>query len=149
VHQSVEFPVAIFTGQIAAALVAGNTVVAKPAEQTPLAAYRVAQLLLESGLPPDAFHLLPGDGAIGRALVEDPASRASYLPGAYETARAIQLALATRAGPNVPLVPLIAETGGLNAMIADSTALPEQVVDAVIASAFNSTGQRCSSLRML
>ncbi len=143
------FPVAIFTGQVAAALVAGNTVVAKPAGQTPLAAFRVAELLLEAGVPPDAFHLLPGDGAIGRALVEDPRVAGVVFTGSNATARAIQISLAARDGPNVPLVPLIAETGGLNAMIVDSTALPEQVVDAVVASAFRSAGQRCSSLRML
>jgi RHH-type proline utilization regulon transcriptional repressor/proline dehydrogenase/delta 1-pyrroline-5-carboxylate dehydrogenase len=107
-------------------------------------------LLLEAGVPPDAFHLLPGDGAtVGRALVEDPRIAGVAFTGSLETARAIQLALAMREGPNVPLVPLIAETGGLNAMIVDSTALPEQVVDAVVASAFRSAGQRCSSLRML
>lgn len=140
------FPVAIFTGQVAAALVAGNTVVAKPAEQTPLTAHRIAELLLEGGVPPEAFQLLPGDGAVGRALVEDPRIAGVAFTGSNPTARAIQLALAARDGP---LVPLIAETGGLNAMIVDSTALPEQVVDAVVASAFGSAGQRCSSLRML
>ena len=139
------FPVAIFIGQVAAALVAGNTVVAKPAEQTPLTACRVAELLL-AGVPPDVFHLLPGDGAIGRLLVEDPRLAGVAFTGSNATARAIQLSLAKREGP---IVPLIAETGGLNAMIVDSTALPEQVIDAVIASAFQSAGQRCSSLRML
>ncbi|HYD55619.1 MAG TPA: bifunctional proline dehydrogenase/L-glutamate gamma-semialdehyde dehydrogenase PutA [Burkholderiales bacterium] len=140
------FPVAIFTGQVAAALVAGNTVVAKPAEQTPLAAFRIAELALEAGVPAAAFHLLPGDGATGQAIVSDPRIAGVAFTGGTETARHIQRALVERGGP---LVPLIAETGGLNAMIADSTALAEQVVDAVIASAFRSAGQRCSSLRML
>jgi RHH-type proline utilization regulon transcriptional repressor/proline dehydrogenase/delta 1-pyrroline-5-carboxylate dehydrogenase len=140
------FPVAIFTGQVAAALVAGNTVIAKPAQQTPLTAYRVAELILKAGIPPGAFHLLPGDGAIGRALVADPRIAGVAFTGSTVTARAIQRVLAEREGP---IVPLIAETGGLNAMIVDSTALPEQVVDAVVASAFRSAGQRCSSLRVL
>jgi len=125
------FPVAIFTGQVAAALVAGNTVVAKPAEQTALTAYRIAELILKAGIPPGAFHLLPGNGGIGRALVGDPRIAGIAFTGSTDTARAIQRALADREGP---IVPLIAETGGLNAMIVDSSALPEQVVDAVIAS---------------
>jgi RHH-type proline utilization regulon transcriptional repressor/proline dehydrogenase/delta 1-pyrroline-5-carboxylate dehydrogenase len=140
------FPVAIFTGQIAAALVAGNTVVAKPAEQAPLTAYRVAELILEAGVPNDAFHLLPGDGAIGQRVVEDPRIAGIAFTGGTATARAIQSALARKDGP---LVPFIAETGGLNAMLVDSTALAEQVCDAVVSSAFRSAGQRCSSLRML
>src|SRR5882672_3884490 len=140
------FPVAIFTGQVAAALVAGNTVVAKPAQQTALTAYRVAELILKAGIPPGAFHLLPGDGGIGRALVTDPRIAGVAFTGSTATARAIQRALAEREGP---IAPLIAETGGLNAMIVDSSALPEQVVDAVVASAFRSAGQRCSSLRVL
>jgi RHH-type proline utilization regulon transcriptional repressor/proline dehydrogenase/delta 1-pyrroline-5-carboxylate dehydrogenase len=141
------FPVAIFTGQVAAALVAGNPVVAKPAEQTPLTAYRIAQMVLEAGIPADVFHLVPGRGeVVGRALVEDPRIAGVAFTGSSETARAIHRSLAMREGP---IVPLIAETGGLNAMIVDSTALPEQVVDAVVASAFRSAGQRCSSLRML
>ncbi|MGH8669496.1 MAG: bifunctional proline dehydrogenase/L-glutamate gamma-semialdehyde dehydrogenase PutA [Burkholderiales bacterium] len=140
------FPAAIFAGQVAAALVAGNTVVAKPAEQAPLTAHRIARLILEAGIPPEAFHLLPGDGSIGQALVDDPRIAGVVFTGSTETARTIQKALAAKDGP---LVPLIAETGGLNAMIADSTALPEQVCDAVISSAFRSAGQRCSSLRML
>src|SRR5258706_605281 len=129
-----------------AALVAGNTVVAKPAQQTPLTAYRIAELILKAGIPPGAFHLLPGDGGIGRALVADPRIGGVVFTGSTVTARAIQRVLAERDGP---IVPLIAETGGLNAMIVDSTALPEQVVDAVVASAFRSAGQRCSSLRVL
>ncbi len=140
------FPVAIFTGQVAAALAAGNTVVAKPAEQAPLAAFRVVQLAHEAGIPPEVLQLLPGDGKVGQALVADARIAGVAFTGSVETARAIQRVLAQRDGP---LVPLIAETGGLNAMIVDSTALPEQVVDAVVASAFRSAGQRCSSLRML
>jgi RHH-type proline utilization regulon transcriptional repressor/proline dehydrogenase/delta 1-pyrroline-5-carboxylate dehydrogenase len=140
------FPVAIFTGQVAAALVAGNTVVAKPAEQAPLTAHRVGELILEAGIPAAAFHLLPGDGSIGQRVVEDPRIAGVVFTGSTATARAIQASLAGKDGP---LVPLIAETGGLNAMIVDSTALPEQVCDAVISSAFRSAGQRCSSLRML
>ena len=140
------FPVAIFMGQIAAALVAGNTVVAKPAQQTALTAYRVAQLILEAGIPPGVFQLLPGDGEVGRALVADPRIAGVAFTGSTATARAIQRVLAEREGP---IAPLIAETGGLNAMIVDSSALPEQVVDAVVASAFRSAGQRCSSLRVL
>ena len=141
------FPVAIFTGQIAAALVAGNTVVAKPAEQTPFTAFRVAELLLEAGIPRGVFHLVPGDGeSVGRAIVEDPRVAGVVFTGSNQTARTIQRSLAACEGP---IVPLIAETGGLNAMIVDSTALPEQVVDAVVASAFRSAGQRCSSLRVL
>jgi RHH-type proline utilization regulon transcriptional repressor/proline dehydrogenase/delta 1-pyrroline-5-carboxylate dehydrogenase len=140
------FPVAIFTGQVAAALVAGNTVVAKPAEQAPLTACRVAELTLEAGVPRDAFHLLPGDGGVGQRIVGDPRIAGVAFTGGTATARAIQSALAQKEGP---IVPFIAETGGLNAMIVDSTALPEQVCDAVISSAFRSAGQRCSSLRML
>jgi len=140
------FPVAIFTGQVAAALVAGNTVVAKPAEQAPLTACRVAQLILEAGVPVAAFHLLPGDGRIGQYIVEDPRLAGVVFTGGTATARAIQAALAAKDGP---IVPFIAETGGLNAMVVDSTALPEQVCDAVISSAFRSAGQRCSSLRVL
>ncbi|HEU4646377.1 MAG TPA: aldehyde dehydrogenase family protein, partial [Burkholderiales bacterium] len=135
-----------FTGQVAAALGAGNTVVAKPAEQSPLTAHRVVELALEAGIPPDVLQFLTGDGEIGQALVADPRIAGVAFTGSVETARAIQRLLAQREGP---IVPLIAETGGLNAMIVDSTALPEQVVDAVVASAFRSAGQRCSSLRML
>jgi RHH-type transcriptional regulator, proline utilization regulon repressor / proline dehydrogenase / delta 1-pyrroline-5-carboxylate dehydrogenase len=141
------FPVAIFTGQVAAALAAGNAVVAKPAEQTPLTAYRVSQLILEAGIPKEVFHLVPGSGEeVGRAIVEDPRIAGVVFTGSNATAASIQRALAAREGA---IVPLIAETGGMNAMIVDSTALPEQVVDAVVASAFRSAGQRCSSLRVL
>jgi RHH-type transcriptional regulator, proline utilization regulon repressor / proline dehydrogenase / delta 1-pyrroline-5-carboxylate dehydrogenase len=141
------FPLAIFTGQVAAALAAGNTVVAKPAEQTPLIAARAVALLHEAGVPPDALHLLPGDGpGVGAALVQDPRVQGVAFTGSTGTAKSIQRALAERDGP---IVPLIAETGGLNAMIVDSSALPEQVVADVIGSAFHSAGQRCSALRLL
>lgn len=141
------FPVAIFIGQVAAALVAGNTVVAKPAEQTPLTAFRLAQLILQAGVPGDVFHLLPGPGeSVGQALIADERIAGVVFTGSTASARHIQRTLAEKDGP---IAPFIAETGGLNAMIVDSTALPEQVVDAVIASAFRSAGQRCSSLRML
>ena len=141
------FPLAIFLGQVAAALVAGNPVVAKPAEQTPLIAARAVHLLLEAGVPADALHLLPGPGAsVGARLVTDPRVAGVAFTGSFEVARAINRALAGRPGP---IVPLIAETGGINAMVVDSSALPEQVVDDVVASAFGSAGQRCSALRLL
>jgi RHH-type proline utilization regulon transcriptional repressor/proline dehydrogenase/delta 1-pyrroline-5-carboxylate dehydrogenase len=141
------FPLAIFTGQIAAALGAGNAVVAKPAEQTPLIAADAVRLLHRAGVPTDVLHLLPGDGqTVGAALVGDPGIDGVAFTGSTETARAINLALAERQGP---IVPLIAETGGQNAMIVDSSALAEQVVKDVIISAFGSAGQRCSALRAL
>jgi len=141
------FPLAIFMGQVAAALAAGNAVIAKPAEQTPLIAARAVELLLEAGVPGDVIHLLPGDGAtVGSALVADERISGVAFTGSTETARAINLQLARREGP---IVPLIAETGGLNVMLVDGTALPEQVVDDVITSAFQSAGQRCSALRVL
>ena len=140
------FPLAIFTGQIAAALAAGNAVVAKPAEQTPLIAARAVRLLHEAGVPTEVLHLLPGDGTVGALLVSDPRVAGVAFTGSTETARAINRALAAREGP---IAPLVAETGGLNAMIVDSSALPEQVVADVIESAFRSTGQRCSALRVL
>ena len=141
------FPIAIFTGQIAAALAAGNAVVAKPAEQTPLAAAAVIRLFHQAGVPPDILHCLPGDGeTIGGALVADPRVSGVAFTGSTEVARIINTTLAARNGP---IVPLIAETGGQNAMIVDSSALPEQVVKDVIASAFLSAGQRCSALRVL
>jgi RHH-type transcriptional regulator, proline utilization regulon repressor / proline dehydrogenase / delta 1-pyrroline-5-carboxylate dehydrogenase len=141
------FPLAIFTGQIAAALAAGNAVIAKPAEQTPLVAAAAVHLLHEAGIPADALHLLPGTGRrIGAPLVADPRVAGVAFTGSTETARGIALALARRSGP---LVPLIAETGGQNAMIVDSSALPEQVVADVLTSAFESAGQRCSSVRLL
>ncbi|MFA9459520.1 bifunctional proline dehydrogenase/L-glutamate gamma-semialdehyde dehydrogenase PutA [Thiohalorhabdus methylotrophus] len=141
------FPAAIFTGQIAAALVAGNTVVAKPARATPLTAMRIIELLAEAGVPDSALQFLPGpSGALGPAILGDPRLAGVALTGGTGTARHIQHALAERDGP---LVPLIAETGGVNALIADSSALPEQVARDVVRSAFNSAGQRCSALRVL
>jgi len=141
------FPLAIFTGQVAAAFAAGNAVVAKPAEQTPLVAALAVRLLHEAGVPADALGYLPGRGeTVGAALVADPRTAGVCFTGSTATAQAINRALAARAGP---LVPFIAETGGLNAMLVDSSALPEQVVGDVLASAFNSAGQRCSALRIL
>jgi RHH-type proline utilization regulon transcriptional repressor/proline dehydrogenase/delta 1-pyrroline-5-carboxylate dehydrogenase len=141
------FPLAIFTGQVAAALAVGNAVIAKPAEQTPLMAARAVRLFHEAGVPTDALHLLPGRGeVVGAALVADARVAGIAFTGGTETARAIRHALAGRgAGP----VPFIAETGGLNAMIVDSTALPEQATEDVLRSAFDSAGQRCSALRVL
>ncbi|MCZ8269842.1 MAG: bifunctional proline dehydrogenase/L-glutamate gamma-semialdehyde dehydrogenase PutA [Beijerinckiaceae bacterium] len=140
------FPLAIFLGQVAAALAAGNTVVAKPAEQTPLIGMLAVELLHEAGIPKDALHLVLGDGAIGAAIVEHPAIAGVVFTGSTETARRINRALAAKEGP---IIPLIAETGGINAMIVDATALPEQVADDVVLSAFRSAGQRCSALRLL
>jgi RHH-type proline utilization regulon transcriptional repressor/proline dehydrogenase/delta 1-pyrroline-5-carboxylate dehydrogenase len=140
------FPLAIFVGQIAAALVAGNTVVAKPAEQTPLIAARVVALMHEAGVPNTALHLVPGGGAIGARLVTHRLVAGVVFTGSTETGHAINCALAAKEGP---IVPLIAETGGINAMIVDATALPEQVCDDVLASSFRSAGQRCSALRLL
>jgi RHH-type proline utilization regulon transcriptional repressor/proline dehydrogenase/delta 1-pyrroline-5-carboxylate dehydrogenase len=141
------FPLAIFTGQIAAALAAGNAVLAKPAEQTPLIAAEAVRLFHRAGLHPDLLHLLPGDGGtVGQALVAHPNCAGVAFTGGTDTAWAINRTLAARNGP---IVPFIAETGGLNAMFVDTTALREQVIDDVIASAFGSAGQRCSALRML
>ncbi|HEX3399069.1 MAG TPA: bifunctional proline dehydrogenase/L-glutamate gamma-semialdehyde dehydrogenase PutA [Acetobacteraceae bacterium] len=140
------FPLAIFTGQVAAALAAGNAVAAKPAEQTPLVAARAVALLMEAGVPRTALALLPGDGMVGQALVNDPYIAGIAFTGGTETAQAIARSLAARPGP---LIPFIAETGGINAMIVDSSALAEQVVTDVLASAFGSAGQRCSALRLL
>jgi len=140
------FPLAIFVGQIAAALAAGNSVVAKPAEQTPLVGAEAVRLLHASGVPASALHLLPGDGEIGARIVGDARLAGVAFTGSTEVARAIASALAAKDGP---IVPFIAETGGINAMIVDATALPEQVTDDVMASAFRSAGQRCSSLRLL
>jgi RHH-type transcriptional regulator, proline utilization regulon repressor / proline dehydrogenase / delta 1-pyrroline-5-carboxylate dehydrogenase len=140
------FPLAIFLGQIAAALAAGNAVVAKPAEQTPLIAARAVALLHQAGVPATALHLLPGDGKVGASLVADACTAGVCFTGSTEVGRAINRALAAKNGP---IVPLIAETGGINAMIVDATALPEQVIDDVITSAFRSAGQRCSALRLL
>ncbi|TAN72215.1 MAG: L-glutamate gamma-semialdehyde dehydrogenase [Magnetospirillum sp.] len=140
------FPLAIFTGQVAAALAAGNTVVAKPAEQTPRMAAEAVRLLHQAGIPPDVLHLLPGGPATGAALIDHPAIAGVAFTGSTETARAIHRRLAAKDGP---IVPLIAETGGINAMIVDSSALTEQVVGDIIDSAFRSAGQRCSALRVL
>jgi RHH-type proline utilization regulon transcriptional repressor/proline dehydrogenase/delta 1-pyrroline-5-carboxylate dehydrogenase len=140
------FPLAIFLGQVTAALMAGNAVVAKPAEQTPLIAMETVRLLHEAGVPASALHLLPGDGAIGAALTAHPDVAGVVFTGSTEVARAINRTLAAKDGP---IVPLIAETGGINAMIVDATALPEQVADDVVTSAFRSAGQRCSALRLL
>ncbi len=140
------FPLAIFTGQVAAALAAGNTVLAKPAEQTPRIARAAVALLHEAGVPDDVLRLVPGDGKIGAALVADPRIAGVVFTGSTEVGQIINRALAAKDGP---IVPLIAETGGINAMIADATALPEQVADDVVASAFRSAGQRCSACRIL
>lgn len=140
------FPLAIFLGQVSAALMAGNTVVAKPAEQTPRIAARAVRLLHEAGVPASALHLIQGDGHTGAALVAHPAIAGVVFTGSTEVARSINRTLAAKDGP---IVPLIAETGGINAMIVDATALPEQVADDVVMSAFRSAGQRCSALRLL
>lgn len=141
------FPLAIFTGQVSAALAAGNAVLAKPAEQTPIVAHEAVKLLHAAGVPVDALHLLPGDGpTIGNALLDDPRLGGVAFTGSTQTARLINRRLADRDGP---IVPLIAETGGQNAMIVDSSALPEQVTRDVLISAFQSAGQRCSALRVL
>ena len=140
------FPLAIFTGQVAGALATGNAVVAKPAEQTPLVAFETIRLLHRAGIPGGALNLLPGDGKTGALLVADRRVAGVAFTGSTEVARSINRALAAKDGP---IVPLIAETGGVNAMIVDATALPEQVTDDVIASAFRSAGQRCSALRLL
>jgi RHH-type proline utilization regulon transcriptional repressor/proline dehydrogenase/delta 1-pyrroline-5-carboxylate dehydrogenase len=141
------FPLAIFMGQVAAALATGNTVLAKPAEQTPGVAWEAARLLHAAGVPGDAVQVLHGPGeTVGAALVALPGIAGVAFTGSTAVARLINRALAAKDGP---IVPLIAETGGINAMVVDSTALPEQVVDAVVQSAFRSAGQRCSALRLL
>jgi RHH-type proline utilization regulon transcriptional repressor/proline dehydrogenase/delta 1-pyrroline-5-carboxylate dehydrogenase len=140
------FPLSIFLGQVSAALVAGNAVVAKPAEQTPLIAAETVRILHAAGIPNGVLALMPGDGKVGAALVADERAAGVAFTGSTEVARAINRALAAK---DAPIVPLIAETGGINAMIVDATALPEQVTDDVVASAFRSAGQRCSALRLL
>ncbi len=141
------FPLAICIGQVAAALAAGNAVLAKPAEQTPLTAALGTRLLHRAGIPREVLQLLPGDGpSIGAPLVADPRIDGVAFTGSLDTARAIHRALAARPGA---ILPLIAETGGQNAMIVDASALPEQVVADVLASSFQSAGQRCSALRVL
>ncbi|MCB1417459.1 MAG: bifunctional proline dehydrogenase/L-glutamate gamma-semialdehyde dehydrogenase PutA [Notoacmeibacter sp.] len=140
------FPLAIFTGQVAAALATGNAVIAKPAEQTPLIAARAVALLHEAGVPGEVLHLVPGDGQVGGLLTSQPGISGICFTGSTEVARIIERQLAKTAAPDAML---IAETGGLNAMIVDSTALPEQAVRDAVASAFQSAGQRCSALRVL
>ncbi|MGZ3270876.1 MAG: bifunctional proline dehydrogenase/L-glutamate gamma-semialdehyde dehydrogenase PutA [Croceibacterium sp.] len=140
------FPLAIFTGMTVAALAAGNSGLAKPAEQTPLIAALAVRLCHEAGIPDDVLQLMPGDGKVGAALTSDPRLAGVAFTGSTETAHAINRALAARNGP---LATLIAETGGQNALIVDSSALPEQVTRDVMASAFQSAGQRCSALRVV
>jgi RHH-type proline utilization regulon transcriptional repressor/proline dehydrogenase/delta 1-pyrroline-5-carboxylate dehydrogenase len=141
------FPLAIFSGQVAAALVAGNAVLAKPAEATPLIAARAVELLYAAGVPHEVLQLMPGRGAtVGLALTSDPRIAGVCFTGSFATAKAIDAAMAQHLDPAAPF---IAETGGINAMIVDSTALPEQAVRDILASAFQSAGQRCSALRML
>jgi RHH-type proline utilization regulon transcriptional repressor/proline dehydrogenase/delta 1-pyrroline-5-carboxylate dehydrogenase len=141
------FPLAIFVGQVAAALAAGNAVLAKPAEQTPLIAHAAVELLHRAGVPPEVLHGLPGPGeTVGAALTAHPRIDAVVFTGSTEVAKLINRSLAAREGA---IATLIAETGGINAMIVDSTALPEQVARDAVASAFQSAGQRCSALRLL
>ena len=140
------FPLAIFTGQISAALAAGNAVLAKPAEQTGLIAHRAVQLMIEAGVPTDVLHLMPGGGEIGTALTSDARINGIAFTGSTPTAIKIRATMAEKCDPGTPL---IAETGGLNAMIVDSTALPEHAVRDILQSAFQSAGQRCSALRCL
>lgn len=144
------FPLAIFTGQVSAALAAGNPVLAKPAEQTPLIAAQAVRILREAGVPAGAVQLLPGRGeTVGAALVKDGRTKGVMFTGSTEVARILQRTLAGRLDANGAPIPLIAETGGQNAMIVDSSALAEQVVADVLSSAFDSAGQRCSALRVL
>ncbi len=144
------FPLAIFTGQVAAALAAGNVVLAKPAEQTPLIAYRAVQLFHEAGIPAAALQFLPGRGeVVGAGLCNDERTKGVIFTGSTEVAQLINRGLARREAHENCDIPLIAETGGQNALIVDSSALPEQVVQDVMSSAFDSAGQRCSALRVL
>ncbi len=143
------FPLSIFTGQVAGALAAGNAVIAKPAEETPLIAALAVDLLHEAGVPAKALQLTPGDGEIGKRLVANATVAGVVFTGSTEAARSINRTLARRLGTDGRPVPLIAETGGQNALVADSSALPEQLVVDVLASAFDSAGQRCSALRVL
>src|SRR6202046_1481336 len=141
------FPLAIFTGQVVAALMAGNSVIAKPAPATPLVAHAMTRLLHESGVPVDVLHLTPADGpAFGKVAFSHPALAGVAFTGSTATATTINRTLANRDGA---ILPLIAETGGVNAMVVDATALAEQVVDDAVMSAFPSAGQRCSALRVL
>ncbi|MCW6509763.1 trifunctional transcriptional regulator/proline dehydrogenase/L-glutamate gamma-semialdehyde dehydrogenase [Lichenifustis flavocetrariae] len=143
------FPLAIFTGQVSAALAVGNAVLAKPAEETPLIAARAIEMLHEAGVPAGAVQLIPGAGEVGAALVADRGCAAVMFTGSTEVARLIQRTLAKRLSPEGRTIPFVAETGGLNAMVVDSSALAEQVVADVLVSAFDSAGQRCSALRLL
>jgi len=143
------FPIAIFTGQIAAALAAGNAVIAKPAEETPLIAAQAARLMHEAGIPEDALILTPGDGAIGAMLTAHRSVGGVMFTGSTEVAKLIAATLAKRLRADGAPIPLIAETGGQNALIVDSSALPEQVVADTLTSAFDSAGQRCSALRVV
>ncbi|WP_298222542.1 L-glutamate gamma-semialdehyde dehydrogenase [Acidocella sp.] len=143
------FSLSIFIGQIAGAFAAGNAVIAKPAEETPEIAALAAQLAHDAGLPRAALHVLHGDGALGAKMVASPSCRGVVFTGSLAAARAINVTLAQRLNPDDRPVPLIAETGGMNAMIVDSTALPEQAISDILYSAFNSAGQRCSALRLL
>ena len=140
------FPLAIFLGQVSAALVAGNAVIAKPAPQTPLVAFEAVKLFHQAGVPQDVLFLLPGGPEIGAAITAHPKLAGLAFTGSTATAKAINRTLADKDGP---IIPLIAETGGINAMIVDATALAEQVTDDVVMSAFRSAGQRCSALRIL
>ena len=140
------FPLAIFIGPVAAALAAGNAAIAKPAEQTPLIGALAIELMHKAGIPRDLVQIVPGDGKVGAALTAHPLIAGVAFTGSTDTARAINRGLADRPGA---IIPLIAETGGQNVMIVDSSALPEQVTRDVIASSFQSAGQRCSALRVL
>jgi RHH-type proline utilization regulon transcriptional repressor/proline dehydrogenase/delta 1-pyrroline-5-carboxylate dehydrogenase len=140
------FPLAIFIGPVAAALAAGNAAIAKPAEQTPLIGALAIKLMHQAGIPRELVQIVPGDGKVGAALTAHPLIAGVAFTGSTDTARAINRGLADRPGP---IIPLIAETGGQNVMIVDSSALPEQVTRDVIASSFQSAGQRCSALRVL
>src|SRR5690606_2015307 len=144
------FPLSIFTGQIAAALAAGNTVLAKPAEQTPLVAREMVRLLLSAGIPESALQYVPGQGeTTGAALIADQRVKGVVFTGSIEVAQTLARQIAGRVDELGHVIPLIAETGGQNAMLVDSSALPEQVVGDVMASAFDRAGQRCSALRIL
>jgi RHH-type proline utilization regulon transcriptional repressor/proline dehydrogenase/delta 1-pyrroline-5-carboxylate dehydrogenase len=141
------FPLAIFIGQVAAALVAGNTVIAKPALRTSLTAFAATRLLHKAGIPRGVLHLIPGSGPkLSKVVIDDLRLQGVLFTGSFEVAKTLQRQLAARPGP---IIPLIAETGGQNALVVDSTALPEQVVSDVLRSAFDSAGQRCSALRLL
>src|SRR4051794_41759622 len=141
-----DLPAAIFAGPVAAALAAGNTAIAKPAEQTPLIGALAIDLFHQAGVPKDVVQLAPGDGRVGAALTAHPLLGGVAFTGSTETARLINRTLAERDGP---IIPFIAETGGQNAMIVDSSALPEQVTRDVVSSAFQSAGQRCSACRVI